>query len=82
MVNLEADVDHGADFNSIRYVPDSLVSNSYVLDSFEDVEEEASVAAAVAAEREKERGENEKALAIVRPMMYKIWFPSFPELHE
>jgi len=75
---IKADVDHGADFDNIRYVPDSLAGDSYVLDSFKDVEEEASVAA----EREKEREKNEKALAIVRPMMYKIWFPSFPELHE
>jgi len=80
----KADVDHGAeiDFDSIRYVPDSLAGDTYVPDSFEDVEEEASIAAAVAAEREKEREANEKALAIVRPMMYKIVFPSFPELHE
>jgi hypothetical protein len=66
----------------VRYVPDSLASDTYVLDSFEDVQEEASIVAAVAVEREKERAKNEKALAIVRPMMYKIWFPSFPELHE
>jgi len=79
---IKADVDHGADFDSIRYVPDSLAGDNYVPDSFEDVEEEASIAAAVAAEREKEREANEKALAIVRPMMYKIVFPSFPELHE
>jgi len=53
----KADVDHGAeiDFDSIRYVPDSLAGDTYVPDSFEDVEEEASIAAAVAAEREKER---------------------------
>jgi len=82
LLAIKVDVDHGADFDSIRYVPDSLASDSYVLDSFEDVEEEASIAAAVAAEREKEREANEKALAIVRPMMYKIVFPSFPELHE
>ena len=79
---IKANVDHGADFNNIRFVPDSLAGDSYVPDSFEDVEEEASIAAAVAAEREKEREANEKALAIVRPMMYKIVFPSFPELHE
>ena len=79
---IKDDIDHGADFDSIRYVPDSLAGDSYVPDSFEDVEEQASIAAAVAAEREKEREKNEKALAIVRPMMYKIWFPSFPELHE
>jgi hypothetical protein len=75
---IKADVDHGADdFDNIWYVPDSLAGDTYVSDSFEDVEEEASVAAAVAVEKEKE-----KALAIVRPMMYKICFPSFPELHE
>ena len=79
---IKANVDHGADFNNIRFVPDSLAGDSYVPDSFEDVEEEASIAAAVAAEREKEREKKEKALAIVCPMMYKIWFPSFPELHE
>jgi len=78
LLAIKVDVDHGADFDSIRYVLDSLAGDSYVLDSFKDVEEEASVAA----EREKEREKNEKALAIVRPMMYKIWFPSFPELHE
>jgi len=80
----KADVHHGAeiDFDSIRYVPDSLAGDTSVPDSFEDVEEEASIAAAVAAEREKEREANEKALAIFRPMMYKIIFPSFPELHE
>jgi hypothetical protein len=80
---IKADVDHGADdFDNIWYVPDSLAGDTYVSDSFEDVEEEASVAAAVAVEKEKEREKNEKALAIVRPMMYKICFPSFPELHE
>jgi len=52
---IKDDIDHGADFDSIRYVPDSLAGDSYVPDSFEDVEEEASIAAAVAAEREKER---------------------------
>jgi hypothetical protein len=80
---MKSDVDHDADdFDSIRYVPDSLAGDTYVPDSFEDVEEEASVAAAVATEIEKEREKSEKALAIVRPMMYKICFPSFPELHE
>ena len=59
---IKADVDHGADFDSIRYVPDSLAGDSYVLDSFEDVEEETSVAAAVAAGREKERGEMRRPL--------------------
>jgi hypothetical protein len=54
-----------------------LAGDTYVPDSFEDVEEEASVVAAVATEIEKERGKSEKALAIVRPMMYKICFPSF-----
>jgi hypothetical protein len=80
---IKSDVDHGADdFDNIRYVPDSLAGDTYIPDSFEDVVEEASVAAAVAVEKEKEREKNEKALAIVRPMMYKICFPSFPELHE
>lgn len=78
---IKADAD-GADFNSIRYVPDSLAGDTYVPDSLEDVEEEASVAAAAASEREKEREKIEKALAIVCPMMYKICFPNFPELHE
>jgi hypothetical protein len=80
---IKSEVDHGADdFDSIRYVPDSLAGDTYVPDSFEDVEEEASIAAAVAAEIEKEKEKSEKALAIIRPMMYKICFPSFPELHE
>jgi hypothetical protein len=80
---IKSEVDHGADdFDSIRYVLDSLAGDTYVPDSFEDIEEEASIAAAVAAEIEKEKEKSEKALAIIRPMMYKICFPSFPELHE
>jgi hypothetical protein len=66
----------------IQTQSNSLAGDTYVSDSFEDVEEEASVAAAVVVEREKERGKYEKTLAIVRPMMYIIWFPSFLELHE
>jgi hypothetical protein len=81
-LTIKADVGLCNNFDSVRYVPDSLASDTYVPDSFEDVEEEASIAAVVAAEREKERVKNEKALAIVRPMMFKIWFPNFPELHE
>jgi hypothetical protein len=51
-LTIKADVHHGADFDfdSIRYVPDSMAGDTYVPDSFEDVEEEASVAAAVDAE--------------------------------
>jgi hypothetical protein len=70
--------DHGTDSDSIRYVLDSLVNDTCVPDSFEDIEEEARIAAHVAAEAEKD----EKALAIVRPMMFKIIFPNFPELHK
>ena len=70
--------DHGTDSDSIRYVPDSLLGDTCVPDSFEDTEEEASIAAHVAAEAEKD----EKALAIVRPMMFKIIFPNFPELQK
>jgi hypothetical protein len=51
---MKSDVDHDADdFDNIRYVPDSLAGDTYVPDSFEDVEEEASVVAAVATEIEK-----------------------------
>jgi len=70
--------DHGTDSDSIRYVPDSLAGDTIVPDSFEDEEEEARIAAHLAAEAEKD----EKALAIVRPMMFKIIFPNFPELHK
>ena len=69
--------DHGTDSDSIRYVPDSLLGDTCVLDSFEDTKE-ASIAAHIAAEAEKD----EKALAIVHPMMFKIIFPNFPELHK
>jgi hypothetical protein len=41
--------DHGTDSDSIRYVPDSLVSDTCVPDSSEDIEEEARIAAHVAA---------------------------------
>jgi hypothetical protein len=60
---MKSDVDHDADdFDSIRYVPDSLAGDTYVPDSFEDVEEEASVVAAVATEIEKERGKVRRPL--------------------
>jgi hypothetical protein len=60
---IKADVDHGADdFDNIRYVPDSLAGDTYIPDSFEDVVEEASVAAAVAVEKEKERGKTRRPL--------------------
>ena len=70
--------DHCTDSDSIRYVPDSLANDTCVPDSFEDIEEEARIAAHVAAEAKKD----EKALAIVRPVMFKIVFPNFPELHK
>ena len=70
--------DHGTDSDNIRYVPDSLADDTIVPDSFEDEEEEARIAAHLAAEAEKD----EKVLAIVRPMMFKIIFPNFPELHK
>jgi hypothetical protein len=40
-----ADVDRGADFDSVRYVPNHLASDADVPDSFEDADEEARIAA-------------------------------------
>lgn len=72
-----ADVDHGVDSDSVRYVPDSLAVDTYVPDSFEDADEEAQIST-IATEKEKD----EKACAIVRAEIFKIVFPNFPELHK
>jgi hypothetical protein len=54
---IKSDVDHRAnDFDSICYIPDSLAGDTYVPDSSEDVEEEASVAEAVVVEKRKGKG--------------------------